>query len=256
MDTHCHWEWEGFDGRREELLDRARVHGISCWILPGTSRWNLGRLRRLAEEHSCFCLAPGIHPMHAEEWNSETREAVAELLDHPSSVAVGEIGLDRRIDVPWDVQCRAFEAQLELALEAECPVILHVRGAHQEALDRVRAAGVESVLWHAFSGSGEFCRQVQKLGHFVSLCGTATWPESSKVRRVLEMADPDRLLLETDAPDLAPYPHHGETCLPEYLVLTFRHVAQEMGLTEADLAGRMARGASGLFHLGENDGLA
>ena len=239
VDTHCHLDWPGFDAGRSRLLDDARQVGVAGWVLPGVSPDHWTEIERLAREHPGCFQAPGVHPQHAGEWDRAARMELERRLRARQCVAVGEIGLDRAIDVDMEYQKRAFADQLAMAAQFGLPVLLHVRRAHRQAVEMVLAAGPPKVVWHCYSGSAELVRQVHGLDHYFSFSGVITYPAARKFEPVFAAVPLDRLLIETDAPDLAPHPHRGETCLPAHIGLTLRRMAGLTGLAIADLAARL-----------------
>jgi len=236
IDTHCHLDWAGFAADRAGLLERARRAGVAAWVVPGVSRDGWAGLECLAGEEPGCWPAPGVHPQQAAEWSGATRAELVRRLGRGGCVAIGEIGLDRAIDVNLDCQKQAFGEQLAIAADFGLPVLLHVRRTHGQALEMVQAAGVDRVVWHCYSGSAELVRQVRGLDHYFSLSGAITWPTARKFEAVLTAVPRDRLLIETDAPDLAPFPHRGQTCLPEYIGVTLRRMGELTGLTLPELA--------------------
>lgn len=249
IDTHCHFEWEGFDSRRDALISRARAVGVRQWFLPGTDRDSLLLLPDLCRRYHEFRMLPGIHPLYAEQWNDGTRTMLLEALAQPTALGIGEIGLDRQIDVEPGIQQRALAGQLELAAEFGLPVMLHVRRAHQRVMEMLAAAGIRRVIWHSYSGSAEFLRQAQARGHYFSFSGAITNPRAKKYPAIFEMVRTDRLLIETDAPDISPHPHAGRECLPEYISLTLKRMSELTNLDTEELTRRLYRNTVTAFNL-------
>lgn len=213
FDTHCHFDFDEFAPRRDELMQVARARGVTQLLVPGVApeHWS----RQIEVVKACGLLgAFGVHPFWVESVEPESLKAVMRdlescLLEH-GAVAVGECGLDashakrRGESLAW--QIAVLEQQLQLAKKLRLPVVVHCVRAHGQLLDVLRRVGplpLGGVL-HAYSGSAELVRQYVDQGFYFGFGGAVTLPRAKRVRRALLAVPQDRLLLETDAPDQAP----------------------------------------------------
>jgi len=232
FDTHVHLDRlpAGFDAARE--IELAQHQGIRRFLLPGVEPRHWQRLLQLAAELPGCLAAPGIHPQAAQLWNGETAGHLCGLLKEPQVVAIGEIGLDRQLVLPAiDMQERALRGQLQLARQAGLPVLLHCRKAASRLLDILREehAGEVGGIWHSFSGSLETARAAIELNFAIAFGGPLTWPDARRGPAVLQDLPAQWIVLESDAPDLAPHPHRGATNRPVYLNLVAERVAALRG---------------------------
>ena len=181
---------------------------------------------------------PGLHPLAAGSWDAEAAAELAALLAEPRVAAMGEIGLDRLLAVPQEAQERAFRAQLRLAIAAGKPVLLHCRRANARLLELLREEGAARVggIWHGFSGSPQTALEAVSLGFAVAVNGVLTWDGARRAPAVLAALPPEWLVLETDAPDLAPLPPRGTPNRPAYLALVAAEVARLRGWSLAETA--------------------
>ena len=206
IDAHCHFDFPQFDGRRETELERARSHGVSRLVIPGVRRpdWSRVRQTALAHEGLFYCL--GIHPWFVDEHSEQDLAALEQLLTSKPvcCVAIGECGLDRlrgslKAQWPW------FEAQVSLASELNMPLVIHSVKTHDEVhglLNRRQWTG--RALIHGFSGSFRQAEKLVDLGCFIGVGGVITHPRARKTRDAIARLPTESLVLETDAPDMAP----------------------------------------------------
>lgn len=220
FDTHVHLDRlpVEFDPSTEIAL--AQQHGINRFLLPGVEPQNWPRLLELAAtRHGCFA-APGIHPQAAHLWSEDIAASLRTLLDLPQVVAIGEIGLDGHLErSAAHLQEQPLRAQLTLARQTGLPVILHCRKATGRLLTILREEKADTVggIWHSFSGSLETALSAIDLNFAIAFGGPLTWPGARRGREVLKNLPAEWIVLESDAPDLAPHPHRGEPNRPHYL---------------------------------------
>ncbi|WP_305041486.1 TatD family hydrolase [Geoalkalibacter sp.] len=229
FDTHAHLDCPPLVQRLAGELAAARAAGVGRFLVPGVAPQGWQRLLETVDSVPDAWAAPGIHPLAAQDWNSSTVAALAALLDHPRVVAVGEIGLDALLDGPSPaIQEVALRGQLRLAREAGLPVLIHCRRAQGRLLDILREerAGERGGILHAFSGSIETARQAMDLGFAIGFGGTLTYPNARRAPEVLKALPAAWVVLETDAPDIAPHPHRGEDNRPAWLALIAAEVAR------------------------------
>ncbi|GFO58694.1 TatD family hydrolase [Geomonas silvestris] len=250
FDSHCHLDAPSLSDDLPGTLAGARTAGVTGFLVPGVhpASWpRIAELSKLSPEiHPAF----GVHPMHADLVSGELLDTLAALA--PQARAIGEIGLDYQIASPSrDCQREAFRAQLRLAVRAQLPVLLHCRKAFADLLEIAREEGVATAggVMHAFSGSPELVRECVRLNLYISLAGTVTYRNAQRPPAVAQAVPLERLLLETDAPDLAPEPYRGTANRPEYLLETARRVAAWRGVSLEELAQATSRNARKLFRL-------
>jgi len=249
IDTHCHLDDDSLKGRLTEILERARAAGVTRFIVPGVGPTCWDTIMAVAAGNDSIFAAPGVHPMRAGELDDA---ALARLHDlAPKVVAIGEIGLDYSYDVPRELQQSTFRAQLRLAVRLGLPVLLHCRRAfadHLAILQEEHAVRVGGVM-HAFSGSPEIAAECLKLGLFVGVGGSVTYENAVRPVAVVRSVPLEHLLLETDAPDLAPVPYRGSPNEPAFLVEIARKVAEIKGVSLEEVARTTTATAHHLFKL-------
>jgi len=253
FDSHCHLDDPLLAANLPRVLAGARAAGVTGFLIPGVHPDGWGGIAQLAAGDSGIFPAFGVHPMHADLISPEILHKLQHLTRHAS--AIGEIGLDYAIPAPSrEVQQSALRAQLQVAVKAGLPVLIHCRKAFGDLLEILEQEGVARIggVMHAFSGSPETARDCIRLGLHVSLAGTVTYPNAVRPPAVARAVPLERLLLETDAPDLAPEPHRGGINLPEYLLETARSLAQIRGTSLEELGRASTANASRLFRLGRH----
>jgi TatD DNase family protein len=241
-DSHCHIDMPQFDADRDEVVARAREAGVQEMLIVGGVDEEDGHLRalRVAESYG-FPASAGVHPHEAKLATDAVYDELRGLAKERRIVALGEIGLDFHYDhSPRDVQREVFRRQVRLAREVGLPVIIHTREADDETatlLEEEGAAEFGGVI-HCFTGGPELARRALGLGFFISFSGIAAFPRSEGIQEVAKSVPLDRLLVETDAPFLAPPPHRGKRNEPAFVVDLARKLAalREIGLAEIGAA--------------------
>ncbi len=223
IDSHAHLNHEQFVSDWKDALQRAKAVGVTAVVnigydLPSSER-AIEQCQSVSDDFGLFAVI-GVHPHQAKEWNEEAAERLRLLAKHPCVVAIGEIGLDFHytFSAP-EAQERAFEEQLELAWQLGLPVVLHIREAYPQALEIVRRFGkpVRGVA-HCFTGTWEDAKVWIEAGFYIGITGIVTFGRKADAMREVAAKVPlERLLIETDAPYLAPHPHRGKRNEPAYL---------------------------------------
>ncbi len=274
IDTHCHLDLRQFDADREQVIERAMASGVSVFINPAIDLDSCRRVLALADRYPAVYAALGVHPNDCADFDDETLAALRDLAQHPKVVAIGEIGLDYYWEkVDHDQQKTALAAQLALASELKLPVILHTRNARDgdgrciEDLLREIALARESYgrwwpeirtsqgdnaifgVWHAFSGTLDHAFRAYELGLVLGLGGPVTFQNARRLHDLVPQLRADRLLLETDAPYLAPHPYRGQRNEPAYLPLVAGALADLYRITAEQIAAQTMTTARRCFTL-------
>lgn len=228
FDSHCHLDFPAFDADREAVIAASRAAGLEGIVVPGVSAATWPRLLAVTGAAPGYLYpALGLQPLFLAEHEDAHLQALEAAIAAHCPVAVGEIGLDyyvRELDRPR--QRRLFEAQLAIARDADLPVILHVRKAHEEVLGLLRHAGLRGGVAHAFNGSPEQAQRYVELGFLFGVGGAMTYPSATRLRRTVAGLPLEAILLETDAPDMSPAAHHGERNSPTYLPEVLQTLAE------------------------------
>jgi TatD DNase family protein len=253
IDTHTHLDFPDFDADRDELLARSRAAGVERLVVLGVYRDNWQRLWDLVQHHQGLYAAFGLHPVylqqHRPEHLDQLREWLQRLAGYPRLCAVGEFGLDYYVEsLDRAHQQQLFEAQLDLAAEFELPVLLHVRRAHAATIATLKRYRLpRGGVIHAFAGSYEEAREYIRLGFRLGLGGAPTWPQALRLRKVIARLPLEAIVLETDAPDMAPAMHPGVRNSPEHLPDICAALAELCDVTPEELARASSRNAAELF---------
>ena len=229
VDTHCHLADPAFDADRRVVLGRARAAGVAHVVAVGESPARAEAAIALARTIPGVSATAGVHPHEAAAWSADAEAWVNQVLADPVVVAAGEMGLDYHYDfAPRDRQREAFEAQMALAERHGLPAVIHAREADADVAAVLRNHPATVAVLHSFSSGPLLLDAALELGHYVSWSGMITfknWQNDAQIRRV----PPDRLLVETDAPYLAPVPHRGRRNEPAFVAETARRLAQVIG---------------------------
>jgi TatD DNase family protein len=256
VDSHAHLNHPQFAGDWREALKRAKSVGVEVVINVGydlpSSEMAVTQCSNAPSDGSAIFASIAIHPHEAKNWNEDAANTLALLARDPSVIAVGEIGLDFHYAFsPRQDQFRAFEEQLELAWRLNLPVILHIREAHPDALAVVKNFGkpLQGVA-HCFTGTWDEAKAWLDLGFYIGITGIVTFKKKSEsVKEVAAKAPLDRLLVETDAPYLAPVPHRGKRNEPAFLPIIAEFVAGLKGISAEQLIETTWQNANVLFGL-------
>lgn len=255
IDSHCHLDFSKFDRDRETVVQRAREAGVEFIINPGYDLESSRRAVALTERYPEVYAAVGVHPHEAKTVTDEVIAELRLLAAQPKVVAIGEIGLDFYRDLsPREKQRRVFRQQLALATELDLPVIVHDREAHSE----VMAILTESIQYpissfkgvlHSFSGDRAMAEKVFDLGFCLGIAGPVTFRNARRLRALVRELPLKRLLIETDAPYLAPHPYRGKRNEPARVALVAAAVAELHGVGETEAGEQTAAAARQLFGL-------
>ncbi|MDB9822215.1 TatD family hydrolase [Deltaproteobacteria bacterium] len=252
IDSHAHLDMEDFKGDLEEVLERALNGGVTHIITIGIDIPSSLKALELANRYDFIYSSIGYHPHNAEGTDFKGLEELGRLASESKVVAWGEIGLDffRNRSSP-EKQIEVFEQQLETAFQLDMPVIIHDRDAHSEILDILRKKGNKGHrgVIHCFSGDYDMAMAFIDMGYYISIPGTVTFKNAFKVQDVASRVPIDRILVETDAPFLAPVPKRGKRNEPFFVTHTARKIAQIRGMDFNEFTLKTSENAKKLFGL-------
>jgi TatD DNase family protein len=240
IDSHCHLDYYT-EAERPDVLARAAAAGVGEMVTIGTTLPQSRELPAMAEMQPNLWCTVGVHPHHAAEEPIPAPEAIAALAERPKVIGIGESGLDYFYDrSPRDVQQAAFRAHIRAARLAGLPLAIHARDADQDIAsilqDERENGGDFAFLLHCFSSSRALAETAVAMGAYVSFSGILTFPKSGELRDIARDLPADRLLVETDAPYLAPVPFRGKRNEPAYVAHTAKVLAEVRGLTSEAIA--------------------
>jgi TatD DNase family protein len=254
IDSHCHLDFADFGPDRAEVLARARGAGVTAFVCIGSGSDTVSARQAVAlaaTEPDVFA-AVGVHPHDVVSMTEADWTELEGLARAPRVVGIGETGLDYHYDhSPRDVQRAAYERFIGLARAARRPVISHVRDAHDDAVEILRAAGAAEVggVIHCFTGGVAEARKYLDMGHHLSFSGILTFKNAQPIRDAAAFAPLGRILIETDAPFLAPIPHRGKRNEPAFMTETLRVLAETRGVPVAELEAATTENTRRLFLL-------
>jgi TatD DNase family protein len=246
VDSHCHLDDGQFDEDRAEVIARAREAGLKYMLSIGTGNGPPYL------EHSFVYATVGVHPNDAPKANLNTFKNLKALLQHPKVKAIGEIGLDYHWGVPKEEQESVFRQQLDIAAEAGKPIVIHTRDAWDDTLAMLKQHWAPTrlpCLMHCFTGSAAQAEQSLELGFYLAFGGVVTFPKAEEVRQAIRITPRERLLIETDAPYLAPIPNRGKRNEPAFVVETARRIAAVRDCTLEEVASFTTANFERLFGL-------
>jgi TatD DNase family protein len=251
IDSHCHLQSLAPD-ERERALDEARQRGVGGFLVPATRLDEAEEILDLCRRHEDVWCALGVHPHEADSWQPGDGKKLSELLAEPPVVAVGECGLDFHYDnAPRSTQISVLRRQLELALAADLPVVVHNRDSDEAMLEVVVRDELDGLRadFHSFAGSLEMARVLIGRRFYLGVTGMVTFRKADNIREILAAIPKDRLLIETDTPYLAPVPYRGKPNRPAYVVEVAEKVAELGGESLGGVARRTSDNFRRLFRL-------
>lgn len=250
-DSHCHLDFPDFEGDVAGLVERAAQAGVHRMVTICTKLRTEPQIRAIAEAHAPVFYAAGTHPMSAAAEPLATLDELLALAAHPKFVGIGETGLDYHYTADSkDIQQQSLRIHIEAAQRTKLPLIIHARDADEDMAriltDAYHVAPYTCVM-HCFSSSVELAQAALDLDFYLSMSGIAAFPKSSALRDIFAKAPVDRILVETDAPYLAPPPHRGRRNEPAYTAHTARVGAEVFGLSYEDFAAQTEANFERLF---------
>jgi TatD DNase family protein len=240
VDSHCHLDFPDFDGEQADLVARARAAGVTRMVTICTRMGNEPRVRAIAETFPEVWYAAGIHPMYAAEEPPVTVAQLVALAAHPKFVGIGETGLDYHYTADSAaIQAESLRIHIEAARQTGLPLIVHSRDADADMariLTEEHHAGRFDCVMHCYTSGPDLARAALDLGFYLSMSGIAAFPRSTEIREIFAAAPRNRILIETDAPYLAPPPRRGKRNEPAYVAHTARAGAEALGMAAAEFA--------------------
>jgi len=250
-DSHCHLDFPDFDGERDEIIARAREAGVHRMVTICTRLRQEPQVRAIAEAYRHVFYAAGTHPMSASEEPLATVEDLVALAAHPKFVGIGETGLDYHYTAESaEVQQQSLRVHIAAARETGLPLIIHARAADEDMariLTEEYRNGPYDCVMHCFSSGAGLARAALDLGFYLSMSGIAAFPKSQELRDIFASAPVDRILVETDAPYLAPPPYRGKRNEPAYTAHTARKGAEVFGMDWPEFAAQTEANFERLF---------
>ena len=240
MDSHCHLDFPDFDGERDALIERARAAGVTRMVTICTKLREEPNVRAIAEAHDGVFYAAGTHPMSVAAEPMASVEDLVAIAAHPKMVGIGETGLDYHYTAESaGLQQESLRIHIEAARQTGLPLIIHARDADEDMariLTEEHRAGAYGCVMHCFSSGVALAEAALDLGFYLSMSGIAAFPRSTELRDIFARAPRDRILVETDAPYLAPPPYRSKRNEPAYVAHTARAGAEALGMAAAEFA--------------------
>ena len=240
IDTHCHLDFPDFAPEQAEIVARAEARGVGRMITISTHLSRINRVKSVSENFENVYFTVGTHPHHSHEEDEPTVDQLVALSDHPKCVGLGEAGLDYHYDkAPREVSQRVFCTHIAAARETQLPLVIHTRDADADCaaiLKEEMGKGTFPALLHCFTSGRELAETAVALGLYISFSGVLTFKNSAELRETARALPLSRLLVETDAPFLAPVPHRGKRNEPAFVADTARVLSEIKGVSEAEIA--------------------
>jgi TatD DNase family protein len=237
VDSHCHLDFPDFATEREAIIARARLAGVETMLTISTRLDEFSGVRAIAEAHDAIWCSVGAHPHEAKDHDALVPQELIARAAHPKVVGIGETGLDFHYDLsPRDVQERVFRVHIEASRETGLPLIIHAREADREVARILDEERPPPGVMHCFSSGRTLAEAALAVGFYISISGIVTFRNAEELRAIVRDLPVDRLLVETDAPYLAPVPYRGKRNEPAFVVATAAAVAALKGLQAEELA--------------------
>ena len=237
VDSHCHLDFPDFAAEREAIVARARSAGVETMLTIGTRLDEFATVRAIAEAHNEIWCSVGVHPHEAKDYAALAPQQLVALAAHPKVVGIGETGLDFHYDLsPRDIQERLFRTHIAASRETGLPLIIHAREADGEVAGILDEERPPPGVMHCFSSGRPLAEAALALGFYISISGIVTFRNAEELRAIVRDVPLDRLLVETDAPYLAPAPYRGKRNEPAYVAATAAAVAELKGIELQHLA--------------------
>lgn len=240
VDSHCHLDFKEFDDDRDDVLARAKAAGVELMVTISTKITEAEKIIKLSETSEALVCSIGIHPHEAGREPETNAAQLVALAKHEKVVGIGETGLDYFYEhSPRDAQQRNFRAHIEASRKSRLPLIVHARDADEDTADILEdemGKGEYPGLIHCFTAGPELARRALDIGFYISISGIATFKNATDLRETIKAVPFERLLVETDAPFLAPVPHRGKRNEPSFVADTAAMLAELKGVSTEELA--------------------
>lgn len=251
VDSHCHLDFPGLVDDLDGVIDRARAADVKTMVTISTRVRQFDRIKAVADRHDAIYCSVGTHPHNAAEEPEITAQDLCALADHPKVVAIGEAGLDYHYDKsPRDMQAAGFRTHIEAARRTGLPLVIHARAADDDMADILEdemGKGAFTAILHCYSSGPDLARRGLALGLYLSFSGILTFKNATEIRDIAGAAPADRILVETDAPYLAPVPHRGKPNEPAFTRHTAAVLAETRGTDLATIADQTTENFFRLF---------
>lgn len=237
FDSHAHYDDEQFDEDRETLLEEMKQNGVGGILNMSSDYASMNKTVELTKKYSFIYGALGIHPENADEYNEEVKNEMIAYLKDDKIRAIGEVGLDYywESNPPKEVQISVLKDQYEIARSLDLPIILHDREAHEDIMKIAKEYKDVISIFHSYSGSVEMAREIVKIGGYIGISGVLTFKNARKLPDVVKEISLDRLLIETDAPYMAPVPYRGKRNRSDYLYAVADKIAELKEITREEV---------------------
>ena len=225
IDTHSHINFQDYKENFDGFIQELKNNEITNVIIPGVEPNTFDEIILLCENYDMLYGAIGIHPSEAKTYTQETEDKIVRTCEHKKIIAIGEIGLDYYWEQETkELQKEVFRKQLKIAEKLQVPVLIHDREAHEDTFNILQEFKLKDVIFHCFSGNTDFAKKCIDKGYYIAIGGVVTFKNAKDLKEVAKITPLDKLLLETDAPYLAPVPYRGKLNSPAYL----KYIAQEI----------------------------
>jgi len=252
IDSHCHLDFPDFAAELDDVVARARAADVARMVTISTRVKKHAQVLAIAEKFPDVFCSVGTHPHNAKDETDVDAKALVAIAKHPKIVAIGEAGLDYHYDnSPRDVQAASFRRHIAAARETHLPLIIHSRDCDADMakiLEEEAGKGAFTAVLHCFTGSRELAFKAIALGHYISFTGILTFRRSDELRAIAAALPGDRVLVETDAPFLAPLPYRGQRNEPAYVAETAKVLAQTCGVPTETIAQQTTENFFRLFN--------
>ncbi len=252
VDSHAHLGWESFKDDRNDVIERAFASGISQIVQAGVDFAGLPECLEIADNYQNIFNGVGLHPHEAKFWDANSADIVIDAFRHKSVVAIGECGLDFFYNhSEREAQIEVFKEQVRLARVLQKPLIIHTRDAWPETFEILKKEGQGEIrgVFHCFTGSPEEIPEIEKLGFYVSFSGILTFKKAEAIQNAAKLVAPEKIMLETDSPYLAPEGKRGKRNEPSFIWITAEKLAELRGLSLAEVSEQSSINARSLFGL-------
>jgi TatD DNase family protein len=252
IDSHAHLEMLEFGNDLEEVVQRAKDSDVEYIFTVGTEKKDWKRALDIAHSHSSIFAILGVHPHNAKEIDDQDYSILKDFCRDKKVKALGEIGLDfYRNRSPRDLQALRFREQIGLARDLNLPIVIHDREAHQETVEILKSEKAETLggIIHCFSGDGRMAEDCIDMGFYISIPGSVTFKNAERFREIVRELPLDHLLIETDAPFLAPVPFRGKRNEPSYVAYTARKIAEIKKISFEEVADATTKNALRIYRV-------